>query len=190
MTRKRRRNLFIAIEGLSGVGKSTVVRILARKLRAKLYKTPSGAFAEARAAIDRSNPVPLSRFYFYLASIVQASEEIEKLLHKSDVVCDRYFLTTYCYHKALTSRTFPLLQSARVANPDFTFLIICKEKTRHKRLKQRGFSFNDTQERRLRIDQRFLKEYRNFHPIEIDNNRSPEAAAEDMLRIITGAVNR
>ena len=46
------RHLFIAIEGVDGVGKTTCAKMLAKKLTARYYKTPSGIFEKVRIKID------------------------------------------------------------------------------------------------------------------------------------------
>lgn len=181
---KKRKNLFIVLEGLSGSGKSTIAKLLAQNLRAKLYKTPRGEFAQVRDAIDRSNPTPLARFYFYLAGVIHASEEVSVILKKSGVVCDRYFLTTYCYHKALGVHALPSPLTIPMARPDFTFLVTCPEKIRNARLRRRGLSFNDRQEKLLRVERKFLKEYKRFRPIEVDNGGDPKATVRQILQVI------
>ncbi len=182
--KKRGRNLFIVLEGLSGSGKSTVAKLLAKKLHAKLYKTPSGAFGKVREAVDLSNPSTLARFYFYLAGIMQASEEIKGALLKSHVICDRYVLTTFCYHKILTTHALPSPNSLPLTKPDFTFLITCKERNRLTRLRKRGLSFNDKRERSLHVEKSFLKEYRRFRPIEISNDLDPKTTVEKIVGIL------
>lgn len=181
----QKKNLFVVLEGLSGSGKSTIASLLAKKMRARLCSTPMGPFRSTRGMIDRKNKFPLARFYFYLAGVVYASEIITALLKKSNVVCDRYFLTTYCYHKSMGVNILPSLKSVAFCNPDFTFLITCKDKKRHSRLTQRGLSFNDKQEQQLRIEKRFLREYRRYCPIEIDNSTNdPLVAVSRIMKIV------
>ena len=53
---------FIAIEGIDGVGKSTCAKLLAEKMSAYYYKTPSGIFEKVRTTIDISVD-PYTRVY-------------------------------------------------------------------------------------------------------------------------------
>ena len=120
------RNLFVVFEGLSGSGKTTVGQLVAEAIEAKFYKTPASVFHPIRDEIDRSAD-NTARLFFYLAGVAQASTEILEILKGRNVVCDRYLLTTICYHRALgvpidipDSVCFvPLLK------PDYTFLITC-----------------------------------------------------------------
>jgi len=95
------KNKFIALEGIDGSGKTTVCKLLSKKMKAYLYKTPSWPFANLREIIDKTVDIK-SRFYFYLSSVFHASAEIEELLKKRHVVCDRYILSTLCYRQTLS----------------------------------------------------------------------------------------
>ena len=121
-----------------------------------------------------------------MAGVIQASDEISRILTKKSVVCDRYLLTTLCYHRALgIPINIPDFVFEPLLKPDYTFLIICEDKVRIKRLYNRGLSYNDTQERQLRIEQRFLDEYRKHNLIEIDNsNNNPEMTAEKIISFL------
>jgi len=56
---------------------------------------------------------------------------------------------------------------------------------RLKRLKNRGLSFNDVQEQKLDIEQKFLVEYKKFNLIEIDNSaNNPLIAVKTILETI------
>ena len=65
--------------------------------------------------------------------------------------------------------------------PDYTFLIVCEEVKRISRLRKRGLSYNDRQEQYLRIEQRFLLEYRKYDLVEIDNSAEDPTIAADAI---------
>jgi len=175
----------IVLEGLSGVGKTTIGGILAKEMQGVLYKTPPEPFLSIRDVIDKQ-ACNKARFVFYLAGIVHAAEEIKGILINKPVICDRYLLTTTCYHLALGVDIDDLMISASCfLKPDFSFLIVCENNVRLKRLKNRGLSFNDVQEQKLDIEQKFLVEYKKFNLIEIDNSaNNPLIAVKTILETI------
>jgi len=174
-------NIFIVLEGLSGSGKTTVGKLVAKKMGAKFYKTPPPLFETIRNRVDQEADLT-ARFLFYLAGVIQASTEISHFLELNSVVCDRYSLTTICYHRALgVTIDIPDLISDSLIKPTHTFLITCEEVKRISRLEKRGLSYNDIQERHPNIEQRFLSEYRKHRLIEVDNSSDDPAIAADVI---------
>lgn len=186
MDKRKRNNVFIVLEGLSGSGKTTIGKIVAKKIRGKFYRTPPSLFTGSfRNCIDKCVSSS-ARFLFYLAGVIQASDEISRILADQPIVCDRYLLTTLCYHRALGIQINISDSVFRpLSQPDFTFLIVCKKAIRLKRLHDRGLSFNDRQERQIKIEQRFLMQYRKYNLIEVDNSSdNPEVAAERIIAFL------
>lgn len=117
--------MFIALEGLSGVGKTIVGKMLAKRLGAYFYQTPADSFKAVRKQVDK-DITNSSRFLFYLAGVVESANEIEEILMKKSVVCDRYILSTICYHRAAgLNFNLPnkLIFSQLPITPDYTFLL-------------------------------------------------------------------
>lgn len=128
------RNLFIVLEGIDGSGKTTVCRILSKRINAKFYKTPPFPFSNSRQLIDKTVDIK-SRFFFYLSSVIHASSEIGRLLRDNHIVCDRYILSTLCYHRA----SEPFFKSfdehqLDILEPDFTFFLNADYDIRMKRI--------------------------------------------------------
>lgn len=181
-------HLFIALEGLSACGKTTIGKLLANQMGAIFYKTPADLFAPIRAVVDRKADL-ISRFFFYLAGIAQSSAEISSLCEEHSVVCDRYLNTTICYHQAMGVPTDILLgnMSEALKMPDFMFLITCDRQRRIKRLRERGLSYNDMIERESGIEEKFLAEYKKKGMIEIDNSGDdPQVSVDKIMALLNG----
>jgi len=183
-------NIFIVFEGLSGSGKTTVGRIVADRLGAVFIKTPTSIFSPIRDEVDKKAN-KMARFLFYLATVVQASEEISSILKEKSVVCDRYLLTTLCWHRAI-GVSFPICEPllSSILQPHHTFLVTCKNKIRLQRLFSRGLSYNDQQERNRQTERRFLNEYMKHGLIKIDNSGDdPRKAADRAIKLLKNICN-
>lgn len=180
-------NQFIVLEGLSGAGKTTIAKAVAEAINAHFYKTPPSLFCLMREEIDRSAD-GISRFLFYLAGVFYASQEIVEILKYQPVVCDRYILTTLCYHRAINVIVdIPKSFFQTIVQPSHTFLVVCDNHKRITRLEGRGLTQNDMAERRTGVEERFLNEYRAHCPTEIDNSADdPRVAVEKILSVLRG----
>lgn len=173
------KNLFIVLEGLSGSGKTTVSHLLAEELNGSYYSTPSGDFSKIREMIYSTNNLKFL-FYFYLASIMFASEEIKKILATKTIVCDRYIYTTLCYYRALGLKESINLEKMPILLPDYTFLLVCNQNIQEARLDVRGRTDHDKKERKY--IKKILKEYRKYNLIEIDTSDfSPSQIVEKII---------
>lgn len=130
------RNLFVSIDGLSGSGKTTMARHLARELDAHYYKTPAPLFQPIRNAVD-SMASPFARYLYYYAGIAQAAVEIQALLNQRSVVCDKYIVTMLAY-----SRASGLVVEAPgrdlLLRPNITFILVVPASLRMHRMSLRG----------------------------------------------------
>lgn len=125
---------FIVLEGLDGCGKSTIARKLSEELICKIYKTPHYLFDQIREIIDEEASTD-ARFFFYLSSVLDASEKIERLLDESHVVCDRYIYSTLCYHYVLNPKLSSFnIDCLDILRPDFAFYLRASYQERLKRI--------------------------------------------------------
>ncbi|MFA7167355.1 MAG: dTMP kinase [Sphaerochaetaceae bacterium] len=93
------RGRFIVIEGIDGTGKTTVAKILAKKIGAHLTQEPSSSplgRALHRGKYDHCTPSVRARLYE--ADRVRHMSRILDILDTGrDVVCDRFTLSTAVY---------------------------------------------------------------------------------------------
>lgn len=101
--------LLVVVEGLDGVGKSTVVTRLARHLHAVELRTPARELATMREGIlNALANSPLATTMFYATSVLAASQQAGQMLAQGrTVIMDRYYLSTLVYGEVLRGSEFP-----------------------------------------------------------------------------------
>lgn len=159
---------FIVIEGLDGVGKTTVARGLASRIDGVFIETPLADFRALRSQFNPGHNLE-SRFLFYLAAVAHASDSIRHELTTRHVVCARYVASSVAYHRALGARLIVDVDSINLVRPHYSFLLTANESERNARLVGRG---RKTAEDSL-LDEpntrdRVLGEYRRWRLQEID----------------------
>ena len=88
----------IVLEGLDGVGKSTVAALLSSLLDAVPLRTPPDAMAPFRARFTAGPPDSLQRRIFYEIGNAWAGSEMARALASGrHAVCDRYHASTVAY---------------------------------------------------------------------------------------------
>src|SRR5690242_18718733 len=105
--RAGRPNVFVVVEGLDNVGKTTVCRLVAKGLRkagwpAVYFKTPPKAFHTVAAVVNEKAATD-AHYLFHLAAVKFAEAEIAVMLSSESVICDRYFYSTIAYHRGAGS---------------------------------------------------------------------------------------
>ena len=191
------KNKLIVLEGIDGVGKTSVAAALKERLcqygeKAVIYEEcedKNSGFNIIKPFIRENVSVHASLF-FYLASAIYKSEVIQQILKKSWVICDRYIYSTIAYHKVRGVDVTSLLslQKLPILFPDFYFLLIVKEDIRMKRIKARGNSDKDDMmpKHEGSLVDAMERELKNLNPIVIDNSspdiqRTVEAILEHIL---------
>ena len=135
-------HIFITIDGVDGVGKTTVANILSADCSFQYHKSPAGHFTQLRGEID-AHATPLERYCFYRLSNQFDSMWISKLLETRSVVCDRYIASTAAYHIAMDARIRVIHNDVELLKPHFAFLLGARSEVRDKRILERAKVLSD-----------------------------------------------
>ena len=176
---------FISLEGLSGVGKSVVSKVLATRLHAKLMRTVPRQFAGLRNVLDASRDIE-ARFCFFLSAVFYASGEINRVLQSGrTVVVESYLYRTIAFHRGMGSR-LEISLPEEVIMPTDVFLLTCEEEERQRRrtaAQKRNSYWDELAEAN---SSQIRQEYEGFDTTIVDSTRrSPEEVAE-FIRTILG----
>ena len=176
------KNKLIAIEGILGVGKTTISKILARELDGVYYNITK-KFHEMRLIAENNLSVE-ARFHFYLSLNLQASFEMNELLKSKNVICDKYIWTTICYYKTFGVNIIEPL-NINILQPDFHFLLFCDEQKRLARISKRD-PINDLSKdvERQNQERKCLIEFEKRLQNSVINNSSddPQIAINEILK--------
>jgi len=125
------KHVFVSLDGVDGVGKTTVAKLLAAGESFQYHKSPAGPFAQLRKEVD-AHATPLERYCFYRLATQFDSVQISQLLETNSVVCDRYIASTAAYHI-----------ETRLLKPHFAFLLGARSEIRDKRILERAKVLSD-----------------------------------------------
>jgi len=149
--------LFISIEGIDCSGKSTVSKLLVKQTDSVLYKTPPKNIILERDKVD-AKASPIDHYRFYLDGIYTASKEIWEILASGkNVICDRYWLTTYVYHIVM-GVSVNVDDFLNITHPDLTVVLLVSKDTQVKRFLKRGMSIGD--KRMINFQSELAREYK------------------------------
>jgi thymidylate kinase len=186
----------VVLEGLDGVGKSTVAKALAERLGATLLCSPGGVGA---LALDNLGPLrmhfdacaPVVRREFYRFANVTVSERANALLKSGPVVVDRYWASTVAYALAMDGLD---VNDGRVAGeypaflrrPDAVVLVTASSADRRQRRAQRDGADGTTEERRLDgeagLDERLRLALQGWATVVVQNRQGAlEATVEEVV---------
>ena len=138
------RNRVFALEGLDGVGKTTVGKLLAEQTGGQyLYFMDHNKMKPFRQRFDGA-PTPI-RFLYYLTATIDAYFQAEKLKQSSDVFVDRTVASLIAYHRAysLSERWFWLIPHKLVSQIDTMIYFTMSEENRIARLQSRPLTIGD-----------------------------------------------
>lgn len=170
----------ILVEGLDGVGKSTLVHTIATKLHASIIASPPkmpdpfDEHCDLRIRMDQSEQS--IRREFYRSGNFYASLLIEEARKDGPVILDRYWPSTASF--AVLDAHQPLWEPIGVwpqglVKPDIMFLLTVNEENRIKRMASRGLAMTEEEiclEEKKKSRGNVLNALRCFEPIEIDTS--------------------
>ncbi len=139
-----RRGRMVVLEGLDGVGKSTLARAMPGFVA---LATPGDELRDARRAIHAAAAGdPLVPQLFYAASVCAVGRRARALADAgADVVIDRYWLSTIAYGLARGTGVALVDVAPRVPRPDVTVIVELHEDERRARLAARGMTAQDVE---------------------------------------------
>lgn len=184
-------NKLIVLEGIDGVGKTTIALELKKFIKKRGlpviifedYEKKHPGFNSLKPLV-KNIPITGSHF-FYIASSIYKSEIIKKLLKKYWVICDRYFYSTNAYHKTKGSN-LKITELSDLIKPDYAFLLTLDEKIRQKRVQQKSIITKQDLISKTKgaLPFNMEKRLKNMKLKEIDNSTS----LEDTMKKITSSI--
>jgi thymidylate kinase len=163
------RPLFMAIEGLSCTGKTSVVRQLAPMLGAVQPPTVPSEYTALRQRFNRQEELN-ARFLLFLSAISLASLEIQRHLQAgSHVAVESYVGRTTAFHKGMGASVQITLPD--LLRPDVTYFLICDMPERARRQRERGGVRHYWDIHAENCQSAILREYKCFDMHVIDTTR-------------------
>ncbi|MFE4534128.1 thymidylate kinase [Streptomyces scopuliridis] len=133
------RSPFIVLEGVSGIGKTTLTRLLTKRMGATSVHTLPRPHTDWSSAVN-TELRPLPQFAFYLSGVLHASDSMRLTRALGPVLADRYVSSVIACHAAVhrvdVDHVTRLLEPFRayLETPTHTFYLRCSEATLRERL--------------------------------------------------------
>jgi len=180
---------FYAIEGLDGVGKTTLINNISKK-GFKTFKTPNNIYSELRKELHYLNK---SSLFFYLSSLAFLFEkEIDTQVNNFFV--DRYLFSTianYAYKNNLSmkevSELFEIFYNF-LPKPEYTFFLVLDYEKRVERIKKRNLieknNFDDLNKNYNDYILKMIFSYNSSPKIIIEADKPEETLLDEVLNQI------
>ena len=173
----------IVVEGLDGTGKSTTVKALAERLRAKIVHNPPSSMASERADADRQDSA--TRRAWYLKANREAARQAEEIRASGwPVVMDRSVASTIAFGAAECNEPVGPWP-ADIPKPDLLAILNVGNEERKRRLASRSGQ-RTSEETRIDADssfrQRILDNYAALGGLIVDANGPVDDVVHRILR--------
>lgn len=141
----------IVIEGMDGVGKSSVAKILAEKIGAKYvdglmkgFLKESGLSDEDINVVKHAIDISTDNENSIIRTWMYGFANVFNLLHyEEDLVIDRHCLTTYFYNGDDESKDIYKFMQTIAGKPDLIIILRASEETRRQRICGRDVNDSD-----------------------------------------------
>lgn len=134
---------FLVIEGTDGSGKTEVSKRLVEKINGNYFFTPPEGYEKIKEYINNVAS-PEARFLYYLSSVVDVSDKINKSNEKKDSICARYIWSTLVYYSVIENRDLKDVKEmirpfeGYIKKPTKNILLIVSEEEQIRRINQRN----------------------------------------------------
>jgi dTMP kinase len=205
-----KKNLFIALEGLDGSGKTTQAKMLATKLEEQgisVYKTSEPTNSRIGSIIKDIFKHKMEADHRTIAALFVA-DRLDHLLNKEDgilhkleegntVICDRYYFSSYAYqgtHLPIDWVIQANSLSADILRPDLNIFIDVDPEVSMKRVKHSRPSTElyETVDNLQQVREKFFEAFEKLRDQEkifiTDGNQSPELIAKEIWNVVSGLI--
>jgi thymidylate kinase/transcription elongation GreA/GreB family factor len=135
---RKMRGVFVVIEGLTGVGKSTAASDLAEVLDMEYVPVFPTEYKMAQDSIENDPAALDARFALFFSGLMVSARRINDLLDAGEmVVVDSWIYRTIATHSAMGSK-LSLKTPSWFPEPDIKILLTCDEEVRKLRIASRG----------------------------------------------------
>jgi len=131
-----KKNIFIAIDGVDGIGKTTTARNLSLPNNFCYYRPGSSIYFSKKINNEKKEASlsVLEKYACWRVCIQYDSIQISRLLKETSVVCDGYIATRLAYFISQDERIGYIQNNNNMLKPDFSFLLHAKSEARNKRI--------------------------------------------------------
>jgi thymidylate kinase len=174
---KMRNFKLISVEGVDGVGKTSLAKKLAERISGAFFTTPFRDLPQIYSQIESTDDGQ-TRFLYFLMCNSFLSNKLNTVLEKRHVITDRYIYSTLAYHSVIwkSQNVEKIVESLNLRMPDIiVYLYINDEETRWQRLQGRDITLCDLKFKG-KIDQvdayykHLLREDDNINIVAIENS--------------------
>jgi thymidylate kinase/transcription elongation GreA/GreB family factor len=183
---------FIVVEGLTAVGKSTLVEQLASELDLEIGVVQPPEFKGAVGLLEDDQMALEARHALFFSAICLAARKIdEMLLEGKMVIVDSWVFRTQATHLSLGS-TLALKIPAWFPQPDVKILLTCDSSIREERIQQRGTPSGYWKAQcELHTEEILAWYHKNIKGlVEVDTNRSIELVMGELISRVRPTVRK